>query len=146
MSIPPFFYRPPDITILNDSQFRLQQPLRYQWTESSGTYLITVPSWYVTDGASVPRVCWTLTGLLPTGVHFGAAVVHDYLYQRRGLLTDYELVMWNGDTWSQCYRHFSRDNCDNLFKRIMQDAGETPWKATAMFWAVRLFGGAAWAR
>jgi len=142
-------YRPPIITILNDHEFELVEPFTYEWQEETdhvvATQRITIPKGDCTDGASVPRICWSLTGLLPTGVHMGAAAMHDYLYQRRGELCkgEYERLKNNGE-WVASLLKWDRKQCDDLFLRIMQEAGETPWKANLMHWAVRVFGGAAW--
>jgi hypothetical protein len=135
-------YHPPDITILNDSEFMLTKRYVFEWTEGNDIWSIQIPEGFVTDGASVPRFCWSLTGLIPTGVHLGAAVVHDYLYQHRGLLVLKELLK-NGEPVDA---QWDRPACDDIFKRIMVSAGETHWKTYAMFWAVRAFGKAAWDR
>jgi len=51
--------------------------------------------------------------------------VHDYLYQ-------------TGER--------SRKEADDIFKEAMLVSGTAPWKATVMYWAVRLFGWAAYRR
>lgn len=141
-------YHPPIITILNDHEFELVEPFVFEWEdEKTGERRrITIPSGYPFDGASVPRICWSLTGLLPTGVHLGAAAIHDYVYQRRGRLIRDELQRYDkvSGRWVPIAEVWTRRQCDDLFLRIMQDAGETPWKARTMHWAVRIFGGIAW--
>lgn len=149
MTLP--IYRPPVITILNDHEFELVEPFTYEWQDEKSWewWRITIPAGYPFDGASVPRICWTLTGLLPTGVHLGAAAVHDYGYQRRGRLLRGEVERQCGRTgpWEAIAVAWEdRKIWDDIFLRIMQDAGETPWKAWVMHRAVRLFGGAAWNR
>jgi hypothetical protein len=139
-------YTPPVITILNDHQFELVEPFIFGWQDTVIPERIVVAKGYPTDGASIPRISWSLTGLLPTGVHLGAAVMHDYLYQRRGKLTEgeYQRQLTVDADWTPKDLDWNRKQCDDMFLRIMQTAGETPWKAQAMYWAVRLFGGAAW--
>lgn len=39
---------------------------------------VVVPAGFITDGASVPRVVWTLFN--PVGELFEASIIHDYLY------------------------------------------------------------------
>jgi Protein of unknown function (DUF1353) len=147
-----YIYRSPIITNLNDHEFTLVEPFVFEWDEPQlipmlvQPYRITIPKGYPFDGASVPRLCWTLTGLLPTGVHLGASAVHDWAYQRRGHLVSNEVERWNGVVWEPVAVVWTRKQCDEMFLRIMRDAGETAWKASAMFWAVRVFGGAAWDR
>jgi hypothetical protein len=57
----------------------LQASLVY---EDSAPHLITVPRYFVTDFASIPRFLWSL---LPKWDGYGTpSVVHDYLYWERG--------------------------------------------------------------
>lgn len=139
-----FIYQPPVFTILNDREFELVRPFVFEWEQDGQRYRLTIPAGYPFDGASVPRACWSLTGLLPTGVHMGAAAAHDFLYQRRGLLVRGELEKWIDSHWVPLAERWDRKQCDEMFRRIMKMAGETPWKIKAMYWAVRLFGGKAW--
>lgn len=143
-------YRPPVITILNDHEFELTQPFSYEWQDETSRERrrIIIPAGYPFNGASVPRICWTLTGLLPTGVHLGAAAIHDYLYQRRGYLIRDELQRHDqaSGQWVPVAALWNRKMADDLFRRIMRDAGEVAWKREAMYRSVRLFGGPAWNR
>lgn len=45
------------------------------WADADGK-IVTVPRWFVTDFASVPRVCWTI--FPKSGTHNAAAIVHDF--------------------------------------------------------------------
>lgn len=144
-----FIYLSPKVEILNDSEFSLVEDFTYEWTDKGTNYKIIIPKDFVTDGASIPRFCWSLTGLIPSGVHLGAAVVHDYLYEHRGHLVRGELSFGKSeryDFWIVCASDWNRKECDDMFRRIMTDAGETVWKREAMYWAVRVFGQAAWDR
>ncbi len=141
-----FIYQSPVVAILNDHEFELAQPFVFQWVENNDVHRITVPRGFAFDGASVPRLCWTLTGLLPSGVHLGAAAVHDLLYQHRGLMNEGQVEKLNPATglWEAEPVHWDRKQCDQMFRTIMQAAGETPWKIFAMYHAVRIFGEMAW--
>ena len=62
--------------------------------------LIEVPAGFIFDGASIPRIAWTLLGVTPFDnriIH--AAVIHDWLYSTR---------------------QRSRKTSDKIFKRIMK--------------------------
>jgi len=62
--------------------------------------------------------------LLPEdGLYTPAAVIHDWLYKTH-------LV--------------NRAEADRIFLEIMERDGVPRWKRLAMYWAVRIFGGAAW--
>lgn len=106
---------------LPDDTWRLNEPLIYDiGVEGSGVQVV-VPEGFVTDFASIPRGLWNL--FPKWGRHGHAAVVHDYLY------------------WA---KPFPRERADEIFLEAMGVLGTTPWKAKAMYHAVRLFGGRAW--
>lgn len=57
--------------------WRLNEPLLYEVGALGSGRLIEVPAGFVTDGATVPRLLWSL---LPAwGTYSRAAAVHDYL-------------------------------------------------------------------
>lgn len=87
---------------------------------------ITVPAGYVTDFASIPRLCWTLIGP-PLGRHARAAILHDWLYDT------------NGEQG-----RFTREQSDNIFLECMEVLGVGWAKRSAMFRAVRLGGASGW--
>lgn len=80
---------------------------------------IIVPAGFVCDGASIPRVFWSIVGGPFSADHMTAAVVHDYLYGA-GLTT--------------------RAEDDEVFLAIMRDHGAGLIKRRLMYHAVRGFG------
>lgn len=80
--------------------------------------LLTIPAGFQTDFASVPRL--PLVYLLTGDTAHKAAVVHDYLYQKK---------------------LFRRDICDRVFLEAMRVTGVAEWRSHLMYAAVRLFGG-----
>jgi hypothetical protein len=101
--------------------WRLVAPVRMR--DGLGAAL-TIPAGFETDLASVPRILWPF--FPPYGFHLRAAIVHDYLYARRTIV--------------------DRGRADAIFLAIMLRYGVRPWRARAMYLAVRLFGAAAWGR
>ena len=83
---------------------------------------VRVPAGFTTDFASVPRFLWWW--FPPSGRHSKSAVTHDYLYCQA----------------SGCSRWLA----DALFREAMAQDGVGWWKRTAMYYAVRLFGGGAY--
>lgn len=53
--------------------------IRYHFDGTSGVRRLTVPTGFITDFASIPRLLWNL--LPPTGRYAKATVIHDYLYR-----------------------------------------------------------------
>ena len=82
---------------------------------------ITVPAGFVTDFASTPPPIWTI--IPPWGKYGKAAVIHDYLYQTHKR---------------------TRKQADDIFREAMVVLGVDPVRVFLMYWAVRLFGWAAW--
>jgi hypothetical protein len=83
--------------------------------------LVAVPTGFVWDGASVPRIFWNL---IPAwGMWSGAALIHDFLY-----------------TTQPCNRRLA----DTIFLALMVQDDVSRWRAAMMFFAVRIFGARAW--
>lgn len=106
-------------TFAEGNQFKLIRPLVVQFGEGADS--LVVPTGFVSDLASIPRVFQSLIPKL--GPHLRAAIVHDYLY------------------WSQCC---SRHEADVIFSKMMKDLG-VPWfTRKALYFAVANFGREAW--
>lgn len=102
----------------NKVRFRMLE--HYTYKLSYGPAVI-VPKYFEHDFASVPRLLW---GIIPSiGKHMNAAVLHDFLYDRR---------------------IGTRKQADMEFKRMMLRDGVHPIKAEVMYRAVRWFGGSWW--
>ena len=85
-------------------------------------YAIYIPAGFIFDGASIPKVAWSIVGAAD-GRYFLAALVHDWLYTTKQL---------------------SKEQADNLFKRVMMKIGIGWWKRMIMWRAVDWFGGSPW--
>lgn len=83
--------------------------------------IITVPSGFVTDFASVPWYAQSVISVV--GKHSVPAVVHDFLY------------------WEQTC---TREEADNILAEAMQEY-DSPWyQISAVYWSVRAGAGSAW--
>lgn len=89
----------------------------------------TIPAGFTYDGASVPRILWSISGLTPDGAHRIAALIHDYIYERKGIIKEYMLT---------------RGEADLVFKAYMKKAGISNWRVNIAYWSVRLFGQDVW--
>jgi hypothetical protein len=89
---------------------------------------ITVPAGFENDLASIPSL---LTWAIPVnGKHRWAAVIHDYLYSKKGILGD--------------RMKFTRKECDLIFLEGMKVMGVSWWKRSSMYRGVRAGGWVAW--
>lgn len=82
---------------------------------------VTVPTGFVTDFASIPRLFWSI--LPPDGSYCYAAIIHDYLY------------------WDQS---LPRQKADDTLKACMEDFKVDPATIATIYGGVRLGGAAAW--
>lgn len=113
--------------ILRVSRFR--EPIYFltapiSWTPNPGQEAykaVTVPTGFVTDFASIPRIFWS--ALRPDGEYAYAAVVHDYLY------------------WTQTR---SQEEADHILKMAMEDFKVGTLTMDLIYGAVRLVGQVAW--
>ena len=91
-------------------------------------HLIVIPKGFVTDLASIPRLARLIIPV--NGRHRLAAIVHDYLYARKGLLS---IVV-----------RMSRKQADQVFLEALKVQGVGWWKRQLMYTAVRAGGWAYW--
>jgi len=96
---------------------RVLEPIIYN---IDGHAIEVLPGWE-TDWASVPRLMWRL--FPPMGRHTFAAILHDYLYEKR---------------------IGTRKRADRLFLIVMESCHVPYWRRWAMYYAVRWFGARAW--
>lgn len=82
-----------------------------------------VPIGFITDGASIPKIFWSLVGSPFTGLYRRAALIHDYLY------------------FTQTTK---RSYADKVFLEAMKVLGVSWWKRRLMWVAVRVGGWRPW--
>ncbi|MAS94069.1 MAG: hypothetical protein CMO55_12810 [Verrucomicrobiales bacterium] len=97
-------------------KFKLLDTIEYTasngttWTANSGSEI---------DGASIPRIFWTLVGAPTTGLYRDASVIHD-------VYCDSRERSWEETHW--------------VFRDACREAGLGPWKANLMYLAVFHYG------
>ncbi|MCB1137248.1 MAG: DUF1353 domain-containing protein [Leptospiraceae bacterium] len=106
---------------------------------------ISVPSGFTYDGASVPRIAWSLTGIRPDGLLRAAAAVHDWIYRWAGDLPEgsHEFRI-DASEWQVAIGRWKRKDADRLFGRMMREAGVGAIKRKMAYVAVRLMGRLGW--
>lgn len=141
----------PNIEPITDKLYRLERNFSYTWKmpwRKKGSVLvqrIIIPKGFLYDGASVPRLVWTISGIRPDGLIRAAALVHDYLYRHKGILPEGKYLYLNSNkTWHNLYTLWNRKLSDKLFIRIMREAGMKKYKRRIAYIAVRIFGKRSW--
>lgn len=115
------FTTDPRLDFIGNYRFRLAEPFEYHVGEYPSAEVIVVPVGFETDFASVPRPLWWL--FPPYGPWAKAAIIHDRLYSTR---------------------EKTREECDNIFLEAMAVLSVPVVTRKLMYWAVRLFGRAAY--
>jgi len=95
------------------------------FTYENDKYRITVKAGFSTDGASIPRVMWSVISSPFYGPIIYGAIVHDGLYTAMKL---------------------SRKESDELLKEMTLESGYSKVKAELVYNAVRAFGGSHWSK
>lgn len=88
---------------------------------------IIVPKGFVCDLASIPRILRPLFSV--NGKHREAAILHDWLYYKRGRVA---------------FRSFTREQCDEIFYQEMRARQVGQLKARIMWAGVRVGGWFFW--
>lgn len=104
-----------------DPIYFLRSPITWSPNPGQDVPQATVPSGFVTDFASIPRVFWSL--LPPDGTYTYAAIIHDYLY------------------WSQAG---TRADADLVLKYAMEEFNVNAAAVAAIYSGVRVGGQFAW--
>lgn len=134
-------YPQPTQFVISEKNYRLARPFVYKWECEGIDYRIVVPKDFEYDGASVPRIAWSLIGLRPSGLISAASCVHDMMYQRGGRLrSNYEKLDSNR-LWQVVNARWTRLAADRLFGRMLREAGISRTKRVLAYKAVRWFGG-----
>ena len=109
------------LKVIGEQTYEVIEPLVYD----NGLILLQVNPKFDFDGASIPKALWGIIGSPMTDGYQRAACLHDALYASE---------------------HFNRKTCDELFLEAMKSDSVGYFKRYAMYNAVRIFGGAVWAK
>ncbi len=146
----------PHVVPITEKLYRLQDDYIYEWEitrtdRKTGTKIetrqrIVVPEGFVYDGASVPRLLWTVTGMTPDGLIRAAALLHDFIYRHKGWLPNGSYQMFDVQTkqWKDLSAPWPRETADRLFARVMRESGVSSFKRKLAYRAARLLGWFCW--
>jgi hypothetical protein len=112
-----------EVKYFGQRSWGLTEPFGYETNDGE---IITVPSGFEFDFASVPRLFWI--AIHPTGDLARASVIHDYLYVSHQI---------NG-------REIGRTEANDIFLDAMIDSGVSWWKRNAAYVGVFIGGDHAW--
>lgn len=133
--------------VVREGVYELSADWTYEWfNDAEGLWMrVNIPQGYQCDGASVPRCAWTFSGITPDGAIRAAALVHDYIYDHRGIMPPGSLQFQNAAReWVDVKMAVTRKQADILFRQMLRHAGFSAYRRRLAFTAVRLFGGSFW--
>lgn len=114
-------------TFLNQREAVLEKEYSFSIDYKDTKYTITIPSGYVWDGATIPRIAWSIVGLTPFGIHDEATLIHDYLYECEGELDEVK-------------PHITRKFVDKLFIDMLRKLGYTKTQLKIINFFIRIGG------
>lgn len=121
-----------ELRYLNGKKWEILAPFEYCVGAPDGWPIVVIPSGFITDFASIPRIFWNI--LPPTGKYGKAAVVHDWLYRYPKLqfIKGGKLVP------------ITKELCDDIFDEAMGVLGVGIVTKSILFYGVHYFGGWTW--
>lgn len=115
------FLKPLLVKVLDDGKnYELIEDLSY-YREKNKNDIITIPKGFTFDGATVPRIFWSI--IPPLGRYTRAACLHDYLID----------VKWRKE------KLITRKECDYIFLESMRAIKVNFILSYTMFYAVRFY-------
>ncbi len=137
--------QPNMLPIPPDGTYELKETYTYFWEAKGTRWKMIVPKGYISDGASTPRLAWTIFGIIPDGLIRLAALLHDFLYDHSGKLPKGSCMCVNQGIWVDCSgKTWKRKEADQFFANIMKEAGVSKFKRRIAYLAVRLGGWTGW--
>lgn len=126
----------PDVRPVKESGelYKLWADYTFSFEYKNTTYKFKINQGFTYDGASVPKFAWTLIGLLPDGIHRPAALIHDFMYTRRGMMMTDEGIPFKYD----------REFADLFFYEALNFVGLKSWHSRLAYRVARLFGKKQW--
>ncbi|NVK04921.1 MAG: DUF1353 domain-containing protein [Flavobacteriia bacterium] len=137
----------PSITPISEREYELDayHVSTFDYTGDGQFAKLIIQPKFVYDGASVPRLLWSLSGIRPDGLNRAASLVHDYIYVNKGELHYSEIELCYHGQWCRGKNiKISRLQCDRIFYHQLREAGVSKTKARMAYIAVRGFGWIPW--
>ena len=107
---------------IGEKKWKLLKSFSYHVGSEDSEEIITVREGFVCDGASIPKLFWTIIGR-PFGRYAQCAVLHDWMYQ---------------------HQMYTRRKADVIFFRSMRAMKVPFMQRWLMFRSVRLFAWSPW--
>jgi hypothetical protein len=136
---------PVETTADGKTLYKLRRPFAYIWLAPDDfRRCLLVPAGFENDGASVPRIVWSISGMQQDGEHRAAAIIHDFLYEYQGAIPVGSYLREDDDGWNPVIADWKRKHADRMFGRIMREYTVPRQRRRMAYRAVRVGGWTAW--
>lgn len=133
------FTTPLELRYIDGRTWEVRSPFEYHLGCLGSTERVLIPVGFVTDFASIPRVFWNI--IPPIGLYGKAAVVHDWLYQRRVVT-----ILWPDPATAIGSRLCTKLEADQALLEGMQVLGVGWVTRQIIYRGVRWGGDPTWAK
>lgn len=130
------FLSPLELEFIDGHNWKVTEPFEYCLGDEASSRRVRIPAGFITDFASVPRGLWNI--LPPAGPYGKAAVIHDWLYQKRRI----SYVDEHGRVFGVSYA--DRALADATLEEGMEVLGVGRLTRWAVYHGVRVGGWVAW--
>jgi hypothetical protein len=130
------FLSPLELEYMDGRQWKITAEFDYHLGAPDGIEYVKIPVGFITDFASIPRAFWNI--LPPTGQYGKAAVVHDWLYQRR------RVAGYTPTNKVAYVRYVERAEADATLNEAMQVLGVGRFTRAIIYGGVRVGGWVPW--
>ncbi len=134
----------PDIRPTTGRWYALQDDFALTWLEDGAFFSLTVPKGFRSDGASVPRLLWSVIGLTPDGPIRAGALLHDFIYRYGGEMPAGSFRVYVRGEWAASAQPITRRRADWILRHFAQAAGISPRRALLVWTGVRVGGWWSW--
>lgn len=138
------FEKQPADRVINDNVKIITEPWSCQWVYDGQYRQLLIAKGYAYDGASVPRLAWTITGIQRDGEIRAASLAHDALYRGAGGEIPQKSVMLVNENGNKI--RVSRAEADWVLREFMIFGGCEKRFARRAYMVVRLFGFMYWGK
>jgi len=121
----------PNIHYLNERLAVLVEEYCFSFEYKGVVICQTIPAGFIFDGATIPRIFWTITGLTPFGAHNAVTLIHDFLYSKEGVVEN---------TMLRQPLIITRVFVDKLFKQHLRMYGFNEFQLQTIYAGTRLGG------
>ena len=117
-----------------------------EWMNLDGNrFQIFIPKGEYSDGVSIPRPFWSLSGIERDGLERAGAWLHDYLYNHSGIVKNLWRKNPESGKWEESTKRFNKEDSDYaIFYVLRNTPGVSLSRANLIYKMVSRYGKGKW--